>query len=303
MKIGYFPGCSLLGTAVEYATSLEEVLKVFGMELEEIKDWNCCGATAAHNLNHTLALALPARSLALAEKQGFEEFLTPCAACFNRLYSAYDSIKKDVALRKKIENIIEMPLAGTAKPISVIEFLNKRILPELPSKVVSKFEKKTACYYGCLLVRPKELMQFERFEDPMALENIMKALGAQPIDWGYKTECCGASLSIARTDIVGALSGKILGDAIHRGAEAIVVACPMCQSNLDMRRPEINAYLKTNSEVPVIYITQAIGMALGLESSKLGLGKHFVDAQSLISINKNKAAILDGVPAQNGKEA
>lgn len=287
MKIGYFPGCSLKGTAVEYEESLFAVCKKFDIELFEINDWNCCGATAAHSLNKLLSIALPARTLALAEQQGFDEVLVPCAACFSRLLSAHREIKHDEALRIKIPNIIEMPFNNSVRPINVIDFIEKHIAPVLPEKVVSPFYNKVACYYGCLLVRPPKLVQFERYEDPLQMENILKLTGAIPIDWAYKTECCGAGLSVARTDVVGKLSGKIVKDAVDRGAETIVVACPMCQSNLDMRRSKINFYLKKSVTTPILFITQIIGLSLGLSPKELGINRHIVPMSELL-LNKPK---------------
>lgn len=295
MKIGFFPGCSLHGTALEYDESLKAVCKEFDIELVEINDWNCCGATAAHSLNRMLSLALPSRNLALAERQSFDEILVPCAACYSRLLTAWHEFKADEKVRNRIPDIIEMPLEGRSKPINIIEFIEKYISKNLKEKVKQDFNKKVACYYGCLLVRPKELVQYERYEDPTSMDDIMKLIGAKTIDWAFKTECCGAGLSVSRTDVVGKLSGKIINDADHRGAEAIIAACPMCQSNLDMRRPAADSYLNRHSSTPVLYITQAIGLALGIDEKKLGLQKHFVPATDLlkpVAANEN-----------NGKEA
>lgn len=285
MKIGYFPGCSLNGTGMEYGESLKKVCSSFGIELEEINDWNCCGATAAHSLNHLLSIALPARTLALAAKQGFKEILVPCAACYARLLSAWNEMRLDEAVRQKIQDVIELPYDSSVKPINVIDFIRKYVMPELSPLVKKPFANKVACYYGCLLVRPPQLMNFERYEDPIAMEEIMKAIGSKPIDWAFKTECCGAGLSVPRTDIVAKLSGKIIRDAVDRGAEAIIVACPMCQSNLDMRRKEINQYLQKETDIPILYITQAIGLSLGFEKNELGLQKHFVEINDLL-LNK-----------------
>ena len=157
--------------------------------------------------------------------------------------------------------------------IAVIE---KYIIKDLNSKITKEFKHKVACYYGCLLVRPHEILKFDREEDPQTLDVLMLKAGATPIDWAFKTECCGAGLSVSRTSSVGRLSGKIIGDAKDRGAEVVIVACPMCHSNLDMRRDSINTYLGEKVEIPVLYITQAIGLALGLDRKALGLQRHFV---------------------------
>lgn len=276
MKIGFYPGCSLKGTSSEYAQSTLALAKAFDINLIEIEDWNCCGATAAHNVNHELATALPARILALAEKQGFDELVVPCAACYNRLSVAQHEINQKPELKKRISEIIEMPIHGNIRILNVMQFVLKYITEKIEEKVVKPFAHKVVCYYGCLLVRPHEILQFDRLEDPQSMDDLMRKIGAESMDWGYKTECCGAGFSVSRTDIVAKLSGRIVKDASDRGAEAIIVACPMCQSNLDMRRPHINSYLQTNIDTPVLYITQAIGLAIGLDRNTLGLKKLFV---------------------------
>lgn len=276
MEIGFYPGCSLKGTSSEYAQSTLAIAKAFDINLVEIEDWNCCGATAAHNINHELATALPARILALAEKQGLTEIVVPCAACYNRLSVAQHEINEKPELKERVSEIIDMPIQGNVKILNVMQFVLKYIADKIEEKVVKPFEHKVVCYYGCLLVRPHEILQFDRLEDPQSMDNLMRKIGAESMDWGYKTECCGAGFSVSRTDIVAKLSGRIVKDASDRGAEAIIVACPMCQSNLDMRRPHINSYLQTQIDTPVLYITQAIGLAIGLDRNALGLKKLFV---------------------------
>lgn len=276
MEIGFYPGCSLKGTSSEYAQSTLAIAKAFDINLVEIEDWNCCGATAAHNINHELATALPARILALAEKQGLTEIVVPCAACYNRLSVAQHEINEKPELKERVSEIIGMPIQGNVKILNVMQFVLKYIADKIEEKVVKPFEHKVVCYYGCLLVRPHEILQFDRLEDPQSMDNLMRKIGAESMDWGYKTECCGAGFSVSRTDIVAKLSGRIVKDAADRGAEAIIVVCPMCQSNLDMRRPHINSYLQTQIDTPVLYITQAIGLAIGLDRNALGLKKLFI---------------------------
>jgi heterodisulfide reductase subunit B2 len=276
MKIGIYPGCSLKGGSREYLESVLALANEFEIDIKEISDWNCCGATAAHNLNHELSLSLPARILALAEKDGYDEVVVPCAACYSRLAVTKHELAEDEPLKKRISEIIDMPYNGTVGLINVVQFLQKYIVPDFQVKQDRKFNYKVACYYGCLLVRPHQVINFDRPEDPQSMDNIMKLIGAEPVDWAFKTECCGAGLTMSRTDTVAKLSGNILEDAVHRGAEVIVVACPMCHSNLDMRRPEINKYLKKDINIPVLYITQAMGIAAGIDNKKLGLQRHFV---------------------------
>jgi len=276
MNIGFYPGCSLKGTSSEYAQSTIALAKAFDISFTEVEDWNCCGATAAHNLNKELAAALPARILALAEKQGLNEIVVPCAACYNRLSVAQHECNEDPALKNRVSEIIDMPLKGTCTILNIMQFIDKYIAGRIEEKLVKPFDHPVVCYYGCLLVRPHSILQFDRVEDPQSMDDLMRKAGAKPLDWGFKTECCGAGFSVSRTGIVAKLSGKIVQDAENRGAEAIIVACPMCQSNLDMRRKHIESYLKRKTKVPVLYITQAIGLAIGLSREELGLKKLFV---------------------------
>lgn len=275
-KIGFYPGCSLEGTAREYNESVVSMATLFDIELVSVPDWNCCGATAAHNLNKVLSLALPARILALAEKAGLTDLLVPCAACYNRLAVTQHELFEDQELKKQVEETMGMSLEKPLRILNVIQFIQEYILEKLPAKQVNAFNKKVACYYGCLLVRPQNILKFDRQEDPQTMDEVMKILGAEPVDWPFKTECCGASLSISRTDLVAKLSGKIVNEAVEREAEAIIVACPMCHSNLDMRRSAIDKFLGKASGIPVLYITQAIGIACGLNEKETGTRRHLV---------------------------
>ncbi len=276
MNIGFYPGCSLKGSSKEYNESVLALGKALDIEFEEIKDWNCCGASSAHALSKELSLSLPARVLALAEQQGLKEIVVPCAACYNRLSTTQYELAQNEKLREEITKTIGIPYKGDVKILNVLQLLQRFAFDHIESKVVKPFSHQVACYYGCLLVRPHKILQFDRVEDPQIMDLLMSKIGATPIDWAFKTECCGGGFSVSQTDIVSKLSGNLLKDAADRGAKAIIVACPMCHSNLDMRRPEINKYLNANIEVPVLYITQAIGLALGLSPEALGLERHFV---------------------------
>jgi Heterodisulfide reductase, subunit B len=280
MTLGFYPGCSLKGSSREYAESVLALAKAFDITLEEISDWNCCGATAAHNMNRELSLALPARILSLAEKQGLTEIVVPCAACYSRLTVTQHELAGDREMKKRISEVNGMEYKGSVTVLNIIQMLDKYITPKLEGRVVKPFDKKVACYYGCLLVRPHEILKFDREEDPQSMDELMLKAGAKagatPIDWAFKTECCGAGLSVSRTPSVGRLSGMIVGDAKDRGAEAIIVACPMCHSNLDMRRKEINEYLGEKVDIPVLYVTQVLGLAVGIDQKELSLSRHFV---------------------------
>lgn len=275
-KVGFYPGCSLKGSSREYGESTLALAAALGMPLTEIDDWNCCGASSAHAVSRELSLALPARVLALAAAQGFEEVVVPCAACYNRLSLAGHELSRNPQARQSVERALDMPLDRPVRILNVLQWLVKYAPGRIAEKRVRALEKKVACYYGCLLVRPASVLGFDRTEDPQTMDQLLREAGAKPIDWAFKTECCGGGMTIPDTGAVARLSGDVLQDAAARGAEAVVVACPMCHANLDMRRAAINRRLKTPVDIPVLYVTQALGLALGLAPEQLGLKRHFV---------------------------
>lgn len=245
------------------------------MPLQEIDDWNCCGASSAHAVDKELALALPARVLALAAEQGFDEVVVPCAACYNRLSMTRHELEQHPPLKERVEDVLGKQV-GPVKILNVLQWIEKYAPGKVAEKLVRPLGRKVACYYGCLLVRPASVLGFDRTEDPQTMDRMMQEAGATPIDWAFKTECCGGGMTIPDTEAVARLSGDVLSDAAARGAEAVIVACPMCHANLDMRRREINKRLEHPVEIPVLYITQALGLAVGLSPQQLGLSRHFV---------------------------
>ena len=287
-KIGYYPGCSLEGSSREYSESVVTLANAFDVELVQVPDWNCCGATAAHNLNSILSFSLPARILAKAQEAEMDTIVVPCAACYNRLTMVQHELKKNDTLRAEVNGIIEAELKCNIKILNIVQFIQMFVADFVASKQQFLFDKKVACYYGCLLVRPHDVLDFDRTEDPQSMDEVMKSLGANPIDWPFKTECCGAGMSVSRTDIVGRLSGRIVKEAADRGAEAIIVACPMCHSNLDMRRPALEKAMGEKLTIPVLYISQAIDMALGKSQKETGINRHFVPVN--ISLQNRVAA-------------
>jgi heterodisulfide reductase subunit B len=283
-RFAYFPGCSLHSTAKEYGDSTTAVCQALGIELEEIPDWSCCGATSAHSTSHELAVALPARNLGLAERMGLD-IVAPCAACYNRLKSAEAVMKNGGSLPEKINASLEAKYTGgiavrpLAEPLSAPETLER--LPELVKKPLGGM--KVACYYGCLLVRPPKVLGFDDPEAPRSLDNIVRAIGAEPVEWHYKTECCGASFSLTRVDLVHKMTHDILLRAKMAGADAIACACPLCQANLDMRQKEIERHYETSFNLPVFYITELMAMAMELPGAKGCFGKHMVEVASAIA--------------------
>jgi len=278
LRIGYYPGCSLTGTSRDFGESTRVVAEALDIDLAEIPEWNCCGSSPAHMIDHVMSVALPVNVLLKAKKAGLAEVMSPCSACYSRLVMGKHEVETSPAAKAQVEKVLACPsgaLDGLPKVLNVIELL-ARISDRIPPKVTRKFDQTVACYYGCLMVRPPKVTGFDRTEDPVEMDKLVALVGGKTIDWSFKTECCGASFSISRTSVVGRLGAKILQDAVKRKAEAVIVACPMCHSNLDLRRGEINKRLEKPADIPVLFITQVIGLALGIPEKKLGLHRHFV---------------------------
>ena len=281
IRIGYYPGCTLKGTAVEYDKSLTGIAPLLGVDLVEVPDWNCCGASSAHAINRKLSLALAARVLAIAEQEGMDRVLVPCAACYNRLVKTQVEAAENETLRQEISTIIEMPFSAETKPVSILEFFSEMGSEKIKSLVKKPLEElKVACYYGCLLLRPPKLIRFDDCEEPQVMENVVEAIGAEPVEWAFKTECCGAGFSLSKKEVVLNLTEKILRNAKLEGADVITVGCPLCHANLDVRQVDI---LKKNKDIniPVLYITELVGIALGLTPKEVGLQSHFIDTSAI----------------------
>ncbi len=275
MRIGYYPGCSLSGTGRDFGESMDAVAKALGIELAEIPEWTCCGSSSGHMTDRLVSVALPANVLLKAQKAGFDQVMAPCAACYNRLATAKHEIETSAQTKAQAEKILQTKLEKLPRVLNVVEML-AQVSDTIAAKVTKKFDETVACYYGCLLVRPAKITGFDRTEDPVEMDKLVTAVGGKTVDWSFKTECCGASFSLSKTSVVGRLGAKILQNAVAHKADAVVVACPMCHSNLDLRRGEINQRLAAKIDIPVLYITQVIGLALGIPGKKLGLGRHFV---------------------------
>ncbi len=277
MKVSYYPGCSLHAMGREYDQSMKAVSRALNIELKEVDDWSCCGASAAHNTNFDLSIALPARNLIAAEKDAMD-VMVPCAACFNRFKMAEHHLKADKDLKARIEGVLGAKYQGgiaIRNPIDVI--YNEIGIDALAAKVVKPMAGlKPVSYYGCLLLRPPEVCQFENYENPFMLDKMMGAIGADVKNWSYKTDCCGGSLSVSKTAIVVEMCDKLMGAAREAGANCVVTACPMCMANLEMR-PSLNM------KMPVFYFTELLSLALDLPGSKDTFKSHLTDVQPLLS--------------------
>ncbi|MDP3142650.1 MAG: CoB--CoM heterodisulfide reductase iron-sulfur subunit B family protein [Candidatus Omnitrophota bacterium] len=276
MKVSYYPGCSLHGTAKEYDLSVRSVSRALGIDLEEIEDWSCCGASSAHNTNFKLSIALPARDLITAEKKA-QDVMVPCAACFNRLKTTEHHLCHDPALKAEVEEIVGGRYQGSVAIRNPIDIIVKEIgLEALSAKVVKKLAGlKPVSYYGCLLLRPPEVCHFDNAENPVLLDKILTALGAEARPWSFKTDCCGGSLTISKTPIVTKMVDKLMAMAREAGANCLVTACPICTANLDMRP-------SAGKELPVFYFTELAALAMGQEGTEGWFKLHRTDPRPLL---------------------
>jgi len=277
-NVSYYPGCSLSGSAKEYGESTEAVLQLLDVKFRELDDWNCCGASSAHVASDELAVALPARNLEIADKAGLD-LVVPCAACYQRLKVA----EKELLSGKPVEGI-SRKYQGNLKIKHLADFIWDDVGEKAISARVRKSLKglKPVCYYGCLTVRPPRVTDARNPENPEAMDNIVKSLGADVKDWSYKTDCCGGSLVLTRPDIVGRLVRKLLDMAEEAGADCMVVGCPMCFSNLDSQQKKISLESGKKYQLPIIYISEIIGLAAAHPAVRKWLGRHVVDVRPLL---------------------
>lgn len=285
MKYAYYNSCSLRSTGKEYNNSLRHVFKALNIELEEPRNWVCCGSTLAHNNSVLLAEALPLKNLAEIEKMGLDEVMVPCTACYNRFKVAQYEDENDLRVKHEIEKIIEHQFT---KNIAVLHPLEILALDENLKKLTSLVKRdlshlKVVSYYGCLLVRPHKETGFrDNPEYPITMDRILNAVGIKTLDWSHKVDCCGGSLTITRPEIVLDLTSRILNDAKAVGAAAVAVPCTFCQLNLDVRQEDLSKGGK-NYDLPIYYFTELIALALGVPEKELMLGKHFVESEKVLA--------------------
>ncbi|OGP88099.1 MAG: disulfide reductase [Deltaproteobacteria bacterium RBG_16_48_10] len=276
-EISYYPGCSLHGTAEEYDDSIRGVSNLLDIQLHELEDWTCCGASSAHCTDEELAIDLAARNLAIAEKSN-RELLVPCVACYSRFKWAEKEAKEHPAK-------MHFSYRGNVPIRYVLDFFCEGpLLEEIRKKMAKPLSGlKVACYYGCLTVRPPKITGIKEYENPQHMDHLMELLGAEPIPWSYKADCCGASLVMTRTDIVRRLSGKLLSMAKEAEADCLVTGCPMCHANLDTRQEELDKEVGENFNIPIFYFTELIGLALGHKDARKWLGHHITDPIKMLN--------------------
>ena len=284
--LAYYPGCSLHGTSGEFDASFRASARALDLALQEIPGWECCGNTAAHSINRLLATALPVNELAKVEQDmKLGAVAVPCAACFSRFKTGAHEVDEDPQVADDVRAVVGRGYDGGVTVQNLVDVYHDAVgLEELAAKVTRPFGGlKIACYYGCLLTRPPKVTLAEDPEYPTHMDAVVKAIGCEPVDWNYKTDCCGASLALTEQGIVDDLVARILTDAKACGADAVAVACPLCQVNLDARQVEIAKKPNDWQPIPVIFLSQLVGRAVGLSDKELGLKKHLIDVMGVMA--------------------
>jgi heterodisulfide reductase subunit B len=286
MKLSYYPGCSLLGTAFDYDLSVREICSSLEIELVEIPDWNCCGASSAHMTDHEIGMRLPIRNLTQNLALGLD-ILVPCAACFQRLKAADKALREDPTYWDVKEYDPDFEI------IHISSFLSHSdIIKKLEEKTVTDLKRlEIACYYGCLSLRNPRVTDSPNWEQPRNLEKIITAIGAQPVNWSHRTECCSGSLTMARPDIAEKLVGDIVTAAKRSGAGAMVTDCPMCQANVESRQPG-----EGSGDMPVFFITELIAAALSGSYPVKQRKLHLVSADILTTAMQGQATTGEDSP-------
>jgi heterodisulfide reductase subunit B2 len=280
MKIAYYPGCSAHSTGREYDQSARLVCDRLDVSLREVKDWNCCGASAAHAIEAELAVALGARNLACTAAMGESRVATPCAGCFSRLKAAqHELARPDAPIAREVATRLGGGLPAAVDVLHLLQLVVTEVgLDRVAAEVKQPLKgARVAAYYGCLLTRPTEVVTFDDPEQPRAMDDLLAALGSETVSWSHKAECCGGTFAASQTEIAVELGGEVLLAAREAGAEVVVVACPLCGSNLDTRQQAMEQRLNRKLALPVLYFTQLMGLAFGMRPRALGLKRLLTD--------------------------
>jgi heterodisulfide reductase subunit B len=286
-RYAYYPGCSLETMAATYHVSSMEVAHKLGIELEELEDWNCCGATAYSHVDELLATVLCARNLAIAERQG-RNIVAPCNACYKNLWTTNAALKRDADLAEHMNYALEADDLHYDGTIEVSHIMDAFAAPEVLEKIRQKANErikglKVAPYYGCQIVRPRRPgLELSQVDNPQYFEELLRAAGADPVPYPYRLRCCGAALMVTNRQAALRMVRDLLQNAVDSGAEIIATACPLCQTNLECYQAAVNNELGTEYAMPILYFTQLIGLALGVGVKRLGIGKELVPAEAIL---------------------
>jgi heterodisulfide reductase subunit B len=283
MRYLYFPGCTLSTKAKGFATSGEVSARALGIDLVELSQWNCCGATFPLATDNLLALVAPTRILLNAQKEG-DHLVALCSICYHVLKRTNRLLREEADKREKINFFIEEEYGGEVQVFHFLELLRDEIGFEAISERVEKRLRglRVAPYYGCLLLRPFQEIGLDDPEEPKILDDLLASLGCEVVEFPHKSECCGSYLAMNSSEVTRELSYTILRSALASGAQAVVTSCPLCQFNLDYRQEEMAAQYPGFAQIPVLYFTQLLAIALGIESDAFGLADHHVDPRPLL---------------------
>jgi heterodisulfide reductase subunit B2 len=277
--LAFYPGCALQSMSWDYRESITQVAEALDLQLQEIQDWTCCGATAAHSLDERMSVMLPARNLMSAEDMGLD-LAVACPMCFKRL-----NYSRQMLLEKRIEDPWSLKLETEILDLARL-MATERLLARIRERVQRDLSGlRVVCYYGCQVVRPPKITGFTDYENPLHLDRLVEAVGATALDWSFKGTCCGASIGIPKKAIGLALVKRLLTWARASGAEAVIVCCPLCQSNLDLYQGELcqqNGWDPSTTTLPILYYTELLGLAFGLESIEHAFKSHMVDPLPLV---------------------
>ncbi len=278
MEVSYYPGCTAHSTSVEYSMSIKSVCNALGIKLRELDDWNCCGGASAKSLSNLLGLALPARNIAQAQKRDLP-LVIPCTGCFNAVKRAQDALENDPVMKEQIEDIVGFTYNGNLSVKAIHEVVLELVGLDRIREVIKKplTSLKVVSYYGCQLVRNPQVVHMGDYENPMFFDEIVAALGAEALDWSYKTDCCGVDASLTHTEVANDRADKICSMAVEAGADCIITSCGLCQINLDMYQTG-EGYRK----IPVLYLSELMGIAMDLPNRNVWWGKHIVDPRELL---------------------
>lgn len=284
MRYLYFPGCTLSTKAKGFATSGEASARALGIDLVELSQWNCCGATFPLATDNLLALVAPTRILLNAQKEG-DHLVALCSICYHVLKRTNRLLREEADKREKINLFIEEEYRGEVQVLHLLELLRDEIgFEALGERVQKRLQGlKVAPYYGCLLLRPFQEIGLDDPEEPRILDDLLASLGCEVVEFPHKSECCGSYLAMNSSEVTRELSYAILRSALASGAQAVVTSCPLCQFNLDYRQGEMAAHYPGFAQIPVLYFTQLLGIALGIESDTFGLADHYVDPRLLLA--------------------
>ncbi len=293
----YYPGCSSEATATGLDLSAKAIAKPLDMELIELEGWTCCGSTPYSSLDRLEAVVLAARNLALAEKTGLD-LVTPCSSCFITLYGANLQLKENPQLMRQVGEALAVANLEYRGNVRVRHLTEALVIDVTPEEIASKIQDglnglKVAPYYGCQLVRPD--YGFDDPESPQSLDSLVTSLGGEAVPYPLKNRCCGGSLIISEESLALGLIRKLLDNATENGAQCITTPCPLCQINLDAYQSRVNSKFKTSFNLPVLFVTQLIGLALGIDGKSLGLDKNIVSPGPVLEhVSRVKQEVKSG---------